>query len=183
MPLTETSFLNPIHFMYFPSKACELRRPSFVINRVVRLAHAVSDVSVIMSVFILCLSVVYVLLRLLSSAAGRDHGVFGLREERISCLRFLLSLCPLHAPLALSGRARPLGRRRAGAPVNHTAGRRRLISHSIPGFTDKPIVLDYDINLSRFNWKKLDLKIYQRLGFVSRCTQLCFILSMFIKMI
>lgn len=63
-------------------------------------------------------SVVYALL-LLSSAGGGDHGVFGLREERISCLWFLLSLSPLHAPLALSGRARPLGHCRAGTAVNH----------------------------------------------------------------
>lgn len=79
--------------------------------------------SVVMSVFILCLVhtlQLFMLLFSVSSAAGGDHGVFGLREERVSCLRFLLSLSPLHAARALSGRACPLGRCRAGTPVNHT---------------------------------------------------------------
>lgn len=56
----------------------------------------------------------------LSSAGGGDHGMFGLCEERISCLRFLLSLSTLHTTHALSGRARPLGLCWTGTPVSHS---------------------------------------------------------------
>ncbi len=55
-----------------------------------------------------------------------------------------------------------------------------------PGFHRQglSLVLDKNVNLSCFNWKKLaltDLKIYQCLCFVSRCTPVIFFLSMFIK--
>ncbi len=158
--------------MYFPNSSLWIEEPhkssSFVINSVCASRSLVSvlmsDVSVIMLVFILCLSVVYVLL--LSSAAGGDHGVFGLREERISCLRFLLSLCPLHAPLALSGRARPLGRRWAGAAVNHTRWPPQAYLTFNPWFTDKPIVLDYNINLTVSTKRNLHWLIWKYMCFV-----------------
>lgn len=83
------------------------------------------DLSFIMSVFILSLiHALHLFIRccfsFLSSAGGGDHGMFGLCEERISCLRFLLSLSPLHTTHTLSGRARPLGLCWTGTPVNHS---------------------------------------------------------------
>lgn len=61
------------------------------------------------------------LTRLFVSVVRRgDDGVFGLREECVSCVRFHIPLLALHSPHPVSGRLRPLGHRRTSNTSNYT---------------------------------------------------------------